>query len=221
MKKLIDQVKKEYSKNQKLVNERIDEFNSLKTASDERLFQELVFIILSSQSNAKQSWKAAKKLESNGMLSNGSKNSIAQTLDIFEIQQANRKAEFILKNRRKLSQPTLTNPSNDLKLKDKINTSNLERSRKWFSENIDGISWKGSSHFLRNTGYADNFAIISKPVLQILYEYNIVKDVEPPKNFKEYREIEKLLLDVSEKSQLSLAELDLLLWSMKTGEVFK
>ncbi len=221
MKKLAEEIRKEYSKNQEIVDGRIKEFKELRNASDERLFLELVFVILSSQSNAKKSWNAAKNLENNNLLYSSSKKKISKSISAFEIQQENRKATYIVNNRTKLSQPTLNNPDSSLKLKNKIYADNLEKSRKWFSQNIEGISWKGSSHFLRNTGFSDNFAIISKPILQILYKRNLVENVEPPKNFKEYKTLENKLLELSEEADLTLAKLDLILWSMKTGEVFK
>lgn len=221
MDKLASKIQKEYLDKEEIIDKRINEFKELRNASNERLFLEMVFVILSSQSSAKKAWKAAKKLEKNKLILEGTKKDIENTLSAFEIQQEKRKAEYIVNNRESLSQPSLTQPDNKLKIKNKIYPENLEKSRKWLAENIEGLSWKGASHFLRNIGYGDNFAIISRHILKTLYEYNIRDDIEPPKNYEEYKKDEETIRKLADKAELDIIKLDLVLWSMKTGEVFK
>ena len=49
----------------------------------------------------------------------------------------------------------------------------------------------------------------------------IIEESTPPKNREKYLEIEKKLVDFANHSDINIDELDLLLWSMKTGEVLK
>lgn len=221
MDKLIEQVKKEHKSKEKELESRIKEFNSLKTASEERLFQELVFVILSSQTSAKKAWKAAEKLGSSEILLKGSEKDIEKVLNVFEVQQEKRKSKYIITNRKQLSQPTLTDPDKKIKIRNKIYPENLDKSRRWFAENIKGLSWKGSSHFLRNIGYGNDFAIISNHIIHVLHKHGLRKTTEPPKNYEEYIEDEKILQELAAKSNIDIKKLDLILWSLRTGEIFK
>jgi len=214
-------IKESYEKNKESIESQLRKFESLRNSSDERMFQELAFVIFTSQSDARNSWKAVRRLEKDQLLFKGSAEDISKILNNFEIQYEDRKAQYLIKNRKMLSQPTFSDPSNDLKIKNKIKEENLEKTRKWFKENIKGISWKGSSHFLRNIGYGDEFAIISKHILKKMYELELVEDVSPPKNEEQYMKYELIFRRLAKELDLSVHELDLTLWSMETGEVFK
>jgi len=209
-----------YIEKQDEIESRIEDFKALRKASDDRLFQELSFVIFSSQSSAENSWKACKELGAKGLLGKDS-GQISEALSRNEIQYEERKAEYIVKNRKFLSQPTFEDPSTDLKIKSRIKPGEIEKTRKWFVENISGLSWKGSSHFLRNIGYGDDFAILSNHVVSVLFDLDVLKISEPPKNGKEYLEAEEKIREFSEEIGIEMEALDLTLWSYKTGEVFK
>jgi len=213
-------LEKHYLENREEIESRLKEFIGLRKASDERLFQELSFVIFSSQSSAENSWNAAQRLGEKGLLEKD-KESIAKVLRQKEIQYEERKADYIITNREKLSQPTFNDPSTDLKLKEKIRPENLEKTRKWFTETIKGLSWKGASHFLRNIGYGDSFAIFSSHTTSILFDLDVIKASEPPRNEEEYLEMEENVQEFSKEIDIDIQALDLVLWSMRTGEVFK
>ncbi len=215
-----EKVKNHYRDNREEIESRLEEFRGLREASNKRLFQELSFVIFSSQSSAENSWNATQRLGEKGLLEKNKEN-IAQVLRQEEIQYEERKADYIISNREKLSQPTFNDPSTDLKLKQQIRPENLEKSRKWFAENIKGLSWKGASHFLRNTGYGKDFAILSSHTVSVLFDLEVIKASEPPKNAEEYLEMEEKVQEFSEEIDIDIQALDLVLWSMRTGEVFK
>ena len=215
-----EKVKNHYRDSKEEIESRLGEFRGLREASDERLFQELSFVIFSSQSSAKNSWNATQRLGEKGLLEKD-RETIAQVLRQEEIQYEERKADYIISNREKLSQPTFNDPSTDLKLKQQIRPENLEKSRKWFAENIKGLSWKGASHFLRNTGYGKDFAILSSHTVSVLFDLEVIKASEPPKNAEEYLEMEEKVQEFSREIDIDIQALDLVLWSMRTGEVFK
>ena len=83
------------------------------------------------------------------------------------------------------------------------------------------MSWKGSSHFLRNIGYGDDFAIISSHIINVLHELGLLETLDPPSGKKEYLEIERKFQDLARTLEIDVKELDLVLWSMRTGKVFK
>lgn len=209
-----------YKENRSEIESRLEQFENLCEASERRLFQELSFVIFSSQSSAENSWKAAERIGKDGLVQK-SKSEISEILAQEEVQFEDRKADYIIKNRNLLSQPTFDNPSTDLKIKSRINPDNLNKTRDWFSENISGLSWKGASHFLRNIGYGDNFAILSKHTVSALADLEVIKNVEPPKNREEYLNIESKVQKFSEEINIDIKALDLVLWSMRTGKVFK
>ncbi len=105
-----------------------------------------------------------------------------------------KKIDFIIKNRRDLE------------------------TREWLVKNIKGIAWKESSHFLRNLGFK-NFSILDRHVLKILLENKIIDKIPKSLSKKQYLNIEKKLRNVSKIFNCNLAELDLYLFYLDTGEI--
>ncbi len=215
-----DNLLEHYQHNRDEIEATIEEFRKLRTSNDTRIFQELSFVIFTSQSSAENSWSAARKIGMEGLLEL-EKGEIAHILTQEDVAYENRKADYIIQNREFLSQPTFRNPSTTLKLKSRIRTENLNTTRKWFAENIKGISWKGSSHFLRNIGYGDEFAILSQHTLSVLADLDVLAKEKPPKTEKEYLSAEKQVQEFSKEIGINIQALDLVLWSLRTGKVFK
>ena len=216
-----EDVRQAYEERENEVNARLQDFDRLRDSSDERLFKELVFVILTSQSSAKSSWEATEKLESRDLLLDGDEEQVADVLAENDVAYEDRKASFIVENRKKLSQPTLVNPGTGLKLRDKIRPDDIDSTRDWLVDNLSGVGYKAASHFLRNIGYGDNVAIVSKHIIVKLNELGVVDSAEPPKNRAEYLRLERKLREFSKDIGVPLKELDLVLWSMETGEVFR
>jgi len=95
-----------------------------------------------------------------------------------------------------------------------------KQAREWLVKNVKGIGYKEASHFLRNVGF-DNLAILDRHVLSVLHEYGLIDEVPRSLTCGRYLEIEEKLVELSEKLGLTLGELDLYLWYLKTGEVLK
>ncbi|MCF8013661.1 hypothetical protein K9K83_04760 [Candidatus Woesearchaeota archaeon] len=96
---------------------------------------------------------------------------------------------------------------------------NKER-REFIKENFKGFGMKESSHFLRNIGFK-GYTIIDKHILNMMTELNVLKTNKPPKNKEEYYEIEQKIKKFANKEKYNIDELDLALWSYKTGKVIK
>jgi N-glycosylase/DNA lyase len=90
--------------------------------------------------------------------------------------------------------------------------------REWLVEHIKGLGYKEASHFLRNVGLFD-YAIIDKHILNVLREADLIK--AKTMNKKNYLRAEDILKKIAKELRMSLGELDLYLWYMKTGEVLK
>lgn len=216
-----EEVRKQYENVKKDVKARIRSFRDLRDAGEERVFQELVFVILTSQTEAEKAWSAAERLRKENLLIDGSEPEIKTVLESEDIQYPENKARYIKENRRELNQPTLSDPEKGLKLKEKISDRDPEKAREWLVDNVRGLSWKGASHFMRNTGRGKEFAIISSHIVGKMHQLGLIDDLEMPSGKEEYLEYEKLLEEFSEDIGIPLEELDLVLWSMETGEVFK
>ncbi|MBC5792850.1 MAG: hypothetical protein H8Z69_02300 [Nanohaloarchaea archaeon] len=216
-----EDILEQYEEKKQEIDSRLNEFESLRKAEDRRVFKELVFVILTSQTSAEKAWKSTEKLDDLQLLERGDKSEIAEVLSRYEVQYEKNKASYVVENREMLSQPTLQDPTKSLKLRNKIDEDDLDKTRKWFAENIKGMSWKGASHFLRNIGYGDDFAIISAYISKSLYSLGRKEDAEPPKDREEYMEDEELMHDIAEETGIDIQALDLVLWSMENGEVFK
>jgi N-glycosylase/DNA lyase len=94
--------------------------------------------------------------------------------------------------------------------------------RDWLvkEKGIKGLGYKEASHFLRNIGFR-GYAILDKHVLNCLAELGLIGSSDPPKNRARYLEVEDILKGFSAELVIDPDEMDLVLWSMKTGEILK
>lgn len=110
-----------------------------------------------------------------------------------------------------------------LRLREQLQSfSNPIERRDWLAQEkgIKGLGYKESSHFLRNIGLKGH-AILDKHVMRCLADLKIVENSRPPTTRGRYLEIEEELRKLAIEVQVDFDELDLVLWSMKTGEVLK
>lgn len=215
------QVEQAYREREQEIESRLQDFRELREVDNARWFKELTFVILTSQSSAKDSWEAAERLDRLGILQEGDIGSIAEVIASEGVKYERNKAQYIVENRRELSQPTLQNPSGDLKLKSRVDTGDLESTRERLVDELEGVSWKGISHFLRNIGYGNGFAIISSRITRKLHELGVIEEAGQPSGKKEYLEVEERMQGLSREIGIDIKALDLVLWSMETGEIFK
>jgi N-glycosylase/DNA lyase len=94
--------------------------------------------------------------------------------------------------------------------------------RDWLvkEKGIKGLGYKEASHFLRNVGFK-GYGILDKHILRSLAELKIIDDPKPPNTRSRYLTIEAKLKKLTEVTEIDFDELDLVLWSMKTGEILK
>jgi N-glycosylase/DNA lyase len=95
-----------------------------------------------------------------------------------------------------------------------------EEKRKLLFETVNGLGMKESSHFLRNIGVRD-LAILDRHILKHLHRLGVIKEIPTSLTKKRYIEIEKKWKHYAKRVNVSIDELDLLFWSMETGEIRK
>lgn len=86
---------------------------------------------------------------------------------------------------------------------------------------VPGFGMKEASHFLRNIGVL-GLAILDRHIFKHLAQLDVIPEI--PKNAptkKRYLEIEEAWHVYATKVGIPLDELDLLFWSMETGEIRK
>lgn len=202
--KKIQTLKKSYIGN--TVQQRIDEFKSVNRKSNDELFKEMCFCILTANYNAEKSIKIQKEI--GDCFLSDSKNDISNKLKNFGHRFPNARAEYICES--------LKFKEN---LKEIVKFHDKKALREWFVNNIKGLGYKEASHFLRNIGFED-YAIIDFHIIDILTDYNIIKKPNTLTK-KRYLDIENLLKKIAKKTDLTLSELDLYLWYMETGKILK
>jgi N-glycosylase/DNA lyase len=195
------------------IKARLMEFGHLgKTATEERLFMELAFCLCTPQSKAKSCWAAVSGLEGMGLLLNGKKKDIESNLHGVRFHR--NKAGYIEEARKTMSKSRLDVRSSV------VGSTNSEK-REWLVKNIKGLGYKEASHFLRNIGMGQGIAILDRHILKNLKRLGVIEAVPKTLTKKTYIDIEKRMSVFCTNIGISEEELDLLLWSKETGEIFK
>ena len=199
------------------IRARLDEFREIwRNGSDDRLWEELVFCIFTAGASARMGLTAVEAVRP--FLANGRKREMTRAIRSagahrFPVERPG----YIVVTRSYLREHC------NMALRQKLRSFRdpLER-RDWLAQEkrIKGLGYKESSHFLRNIGIR-GYAILDKHVMSCLHDLNIVETAKPPTTRTRYLEVEEKLKRFSYDLGIDFDELDLVLWSMKTGEVLK
>jgi len=202
------------------IENRLADFKAVWNESDDFIFAELAFCLLTPQSKAKTCWRAVTKLKETGHLYNGSEHQIKSWLA--GVRFYNEKAGHIIAAR------TLFTNSGKIKIKETLQQfKNLRgdidaiQAREWLVKNIKGFGYKEASHFLRNIGFYEDVAILDRHILKNLIKYGAIKEFQKSLTPKKYMEIEDKMKEFSQRVDIPFSHLDLLFWSEETGEIFK
>jgi len=199
------ELSKEYNQKKEEIQQRINEFKSL---NENEYIKEMVFCLLTPQSNAKKCWQATEEIFN---IKDKTRTNLKKILK-GKTRFHNNKAEYVYEALKKWD---------EIKEKIRLHDSNIVELRNYLADNIKGYGLKEASHFLRNIGKSNNqIAILDRHILNSLKSLNIIKNCKI-KNKKDYFEIEKKFIEFSNKINIPIDELDLLFWSSKTGEIFK
>jgi len=212
---IVKEIKRIYFRKRDDINLRLNDFKRIwKKGSEEEIFIELVFCILTPQSKAKLCWLAVKNMSDKNLLLKGSKNRITEELNIARFK--NKKAEYIVEARK------LFSSKGRIFIKSKLKQfSDVYAAREWLVKNVKGISYKEASHFLRNIGLGENFAILDRHILKNLKSLGVIQKIPDSLSRSRYYNIEMRMKKFSEKINIPVSHLDFVMWYKETGEVFK
>lgn len=194
------------------IGARLREFKDVfKNGDDRRVFEELAFCILTSAVGPKVGLLSLGSIRD--VLMEGGEDELYRRL--LGVHKYPEKAGFIVETREYLKREF------DFKLKDLILSFKDPMERRDFfalNRNIRGIGYLQASHFLRNIGFS-GYAILDKNVILSLYNLGVIENPRPPATRKRYLEVEERLKGLAEDLGIGFDELDLLLWSERTGHI--
>jgi N-glycosylase/DNA lyase len=213
----IDKIRATHKARGPEIRARLREFDDLwKTASDEQLWEELVFCIFTAGASARMGFTAVEAVRP--LLAKGRP---------LQMTRALVKARA---HRYPASRPAYIAVTRDylqrhfgMRLRARLTSfGNHTERRDWLAQEreIKGLGYKESSHFLRNIGFKD-YGILDKHVLRCLSEVGVIESPKPPTTRRRYLESETAMRDFARSVRINFDELDLVLWSMKTGEILK
>jgi N-glycosylase/DNA lyase len=210
----LDRLMQSYEERRGVIQSRLREFETVGREGDDRRFlEELAFCIFAAGTSARQGMQCVEKVRP--LLLHGDREALREAVRGQRFY--NVRSGFLHQTREFLREIC------GLRLRDHLAEFESDRARRDFlalRPEIAGIGMKEASHYLRNVGYR-GYAILDKHILRGLYELGAVDSPSPPGNPARYREIEAAYLRFAARTGIDPDELDLLLWSERTGEILK
>ncbi|HZI20586.1 MAG TPA: N-glycosylase/DNA lyase [Pyrinomonadaceae bacterium] len=197
------------------VKERLAEFAAVWEGGDDaRLWEELVFCIFTAGASARMGLRSVEAVRP--LLGRaGHEELTARLSGVHRYPRA--RAGYIVHTRDFLTRDC------GMRLRERLESfaDPIER-RDWLARErgVKGLGYKEASHFLRNVGLR-GYAILDKHILRSMAELGVVSSPDPPATRARYLDAEERLRRLARDLRIDFDELDLVLWSMKTGEILK
>ena len=197
------------------IRARLREFEEVwRTATDARLWEELVFCIFTAGASARMGLGSIEAVRH--LLARGTHEELTLAL-LGRHRYPNSRSGYIVVTREHLEGDCR------MRLRERLEgfTDPVER-RDWLarSRGVKGLGYKEASHFLRNVGLR-GYAILDKHILRCMAEAGVIESPAPPSTRSRYLATEERLRGFARDVGVDFDELDLVLWSMKTGEILK
>lgn len=197
-----------YSERRDAIRERLNDYSSV--PKDEH-FYELLFCVLTPQSSARNADATINKLKAERFRETGFDPTHILRDPLHYIRFHNTKAKRLLAIRdtfTDLEKILYTEYPTNIHLRNTLRAA------------VPGFGLKESSHFLRNIGFRD-LAILDRHILKHLIQLKIISRIPTSLTDIKYFAIEKKWKKYAAAIGISIDELDLLFWSMETGEILK
>lgn len=213
---MIDELRKSYAEKCAAIRARLAQFDEIGRQSDDAvLFEELVFCIFTAGASARMGLNALERVRPH--LLKASHRRLMKLL-VGSHRYPRARSGYVVHTRNYLMREC------DLRMREVLASfrGDADARRDFFARNpgIKGIGYKEASHYLRNIGYR-GYAILDKHILRTLHECGVIDSPRPPTTKKNYLAIEESMRKFAEEIKINFDELDLLLWSNKTGEILK
>jgi N-glycosylase/DNA lyase len=204
--------------------------------TEEEIFYNLCFCLMAPQTTFKNNIKVIQKLKELDFYYFGEAYEgycgITQIEEILKpVRFYKNKTKYILEAKKKF--PEILQAISSLDIwdnKQSIHVVDIYKIREWLIDNVKGLGYKASSHFLRNLGYGDNITIIDTHIIKFLKEIENqypkryeglwlqLKNTEDSHLTKSiYLKLEKIFQNIAKENKVSCAELDSWLWKNYSG----
>lgn len=197
------------------IRARLAEFSAIwQNGSDERLWEEMVFCFFTGGCSARMGLRSIEAVRP--LLLNGTHSELMNAL-VGRHRYPRARAGYITASREFLQEHC------GMRLRCQLESfSDPWERRDWLvkEKRIKGLGYKEASHFLRNIGLK-GYAILDKHILRSLAELKFIDDPKPPNTRSRYLSVEDKLKDFAQQLNIDFDEMDLVLWSLKTGEILK
>jgi N-glycosylase/DNA lyase len=197
------------------IRRRLSEFRDVwREGSDARLWEELVYCIFTAGASARMGLRSVEAVRA--LLAEGAEEELARALGGVH-RYPNSRSGYIVVTRDYLREDC------GMRLRERLLSFEDPLARRdWLARErrIKGLGYKEASHYLRNIGFS-GYAILDKHILRSLFELGVLESSTPPTTRGRYLAIEESLRRFAETLAIDFDELDLVLWSMKTGEILK
>ena len=213
-KKLLRELLYIYAEIKPDIKGRIKEFKKVrKRMQRDELFYELGFCLLTPQSKAITCWESICSIKKN-LKKNYKNKEILPYLSGVRFKY--KKAEYFIEAQKKW----YSIDDNSL-YKKLYSCKDASEMREFLVNNVKGLGYKESSHFLRNIGYGKIFAILDRHILKNLKLLGIIKSVPKSITKNLYFAIENKMILFAKKVAIPMSHLDFVLWYKEAGKVFK
>ncbi len=210
----ISQLQQLYRERRGDIENRLQDFKQILDKTDVDVFAELCFCLLTPQSSAKTCWAAITRLSEKNLLVKGTSKEIEPLIS--DVRFNDSKARYITEAR------SLFTRQGEIRVKTQLTSAyNPYQLREWLVENVKGLGYKEASHFLRNIGLGEEFAILDRHILRNLKDLQVIPETPTTLTKKRYLEIEEKVRRFTKDIGIPMGHLDLLLWSKETGHIFK
>ncbi len=211
----IEKVLETHSTRGEEIRLKLAEFSAIwQTGTDEKLWEEMVFCFFTGGCSARMGLRSIEAVRP--ILLSGTHLELMNAL-VGKHRYPRARAGYIVASREFLQEHC------GMQLRKKLEsfTDELER-RDWLvkEKRIKGLGYKEASHYLRNIGFK-GYAILDKHILRSLAELKFIDDPKPPNTRTKYLSIENKLKEFAKSVKIDFDEMDLVLWSLKTGEILK
>jgi N-glycosylase/DNA lyase len=213
----VDTLHVAYAARRKEIRARLREFRRVwRTASDERLWEEMVYCIFTAGASARMGLRAVEAIRP--LLATGPQHAMSRALVAAGAHRfPNARPGYVVITRAYLQD------SFSMRLREQLRSFRDPYARRdWLATEprIKGLGYKEASHYLRNVGFK-GYGILDKHIVRCLAELGVIDSPKPPSSRNGYLETEVRMRRFAGDVGIDFDELDLVLWSMKTGEVLK
>jgi len=197
-----------YNERKEAIRTRLDEFSHVKS---KEYFYELLFCILTPQSSQRNAELTIEELKADDFRGKGfdPTSYLRDPRHYVRFHITKAKRLLVIRERyNEIERVLLEQHPTAFALRDKV------------IDLVPGFGLKEASHFLRNVGFS-GLAILDRHIFKHLLSLKIIGRMPKSLTRKRYLLIEKKWLKFAKEYGISMEELDLLFWSMETGEIKK